>query len=168
MENNAVNTLTQSHHDSLYGHALRLTRDIDDAKELVQDTMLRALRFYNNFQEGTNLHGWLYVIMKNTFINGYRRRSATQNLIVQTDSKEIQELYKGSIENTITGKFINADIQKALKSIPEDYANAFKRYFEGYKYCEIAKEFDLPIGTVKTRIHKARGLLKKYLKQYEN
>lgn len=168
MENNAVNTLTQSHHDSLYGHALRLTKDIDDAKELVQDTMLRALRFYNNFQEGTNLHGWLYVIMKNTFINGYRRRSVTQNLIVKTDSPGIHELYKGSVENTVTGKFIIADIQKALTCLPEDYANAFKRYFEGYKYCEIASEFDLPIGTVKTRIHKARGLLKKYLERYEN
>lgn len=151
---------------TLFDHALRLTKKRDDAHDLVQDTMLKAARFYNNFQEGTNLYGWLFIIMKNTFINRYRRKSMESNLIVQVESLARTDLYLGSVQNEGPGKFIISDVRKAMEQIPKEYANAFQRSFEGYKYAEIARELKIPIGTVKTRIYYARELLKKYLKQY--
>ena len=160
------NNLIREHSYSLRVHAMRYTKNEDDADDLVQDTMIKAIRFYKNFQEGTNIKGWLYVIMRNTFINDYRRNTKKNALITQTDEISSQDLMVSASANKATGTFIMGDIQKALASIPEIYATPFIRYFEGHKYQEIAEEFHMPIGTVKTRIHMAREMLKKYLKTY--
>ncbi|MDN3588384.1 RNA polymerase sigma factor [Pedobacter aquatilis] len=160
------NHIINAHAVSLRLHALKFTNDVEDANDLVQDTLLKAIRFYNNFQEGTNIKGWLFVIMRNTFINNYRRISKTRTLITQTDEISSSSLMHSSTKNDAVGKFVVGDINKALASLPEAYHTPFIKYFEGYKYHEIADMLQIPLGTVKTRIFVAREMLKKYLKTY--
>ncbi|MCX2575170.1 RNA polymerase sigma factor [Pedobacter sandarakinus] len=160
------NNMVNSHSLSLRMHALNFTKDIEDANDLVQDTMLKAIRFYQNFEEGTNFKGWLFVIMKNTFINNYRKTAKTKTLITQDDEISSANLMYSSDTNSSVGKMIVDDIQKALSHLPEVYSVPFVKYFEGFKYHEIADELQIPLGTVKTRIHVAREMLKKYLKTY--
>jgi RNA polymerase sigma factor (sigma-70 family) len=150
----------------LFQYALRYTNDREDAEDLLQDTMVRAMKYHNQFEAGSNLKGWLYTILKHTFINEYRRRSKIQALIIKTDILTAVNLSTGATYNTAEGGFIMKDIAKALKAIPELYSIPFISYFEGYKYQEIAESLNLPLGTVKTRIHEARNLLKKYLLTY--
>lgn len=168
MENQIANSIGGIHQPTLYEHALRLTNNRDDAHDLVQDTILKAARFYNNFQEGTNLYGWLFIIMKNTFINGFRRKIMEDKLVIRTEEVSSADLYLCAAANDAPGKLIISDIHKALGLIPEKYSSAFRRSFEGFKYAEIARELDIPIGTVKTRIFHARELLKKFLNQYRD
>ncbi|WP_316829521.1 sigma-70 family RNA polymerase sigma factor [Pedobacter aquatilis] len=160
------NKLVNVHSVSLKSHALKFTNDIEDANDLVQDTLVKAIRFYENFQEGTNIKGWLFVIMRNTFINNYRKISKTRALITQNDEISSANLMHSATSNQAEGKFIVGDIGKALASLPEAYHTPFVRYFEGYKYHEIADMLQIPLGTVKTRIFVAREMLKKYLKTY--
>jgi RNA polymerase sigma-70 factor (ECF subfamily) len=150
----------------LKSYALNFTRDAEDANDLVQDTMVKAIRYYQQFEMGSNLKGWLFTIMKNTFINDYRRRVKTNALIVQDDEISSANLSNSATRNDAEGNFIMKDIKTAIASLPEVYAVPFVRFFEGYKYHEIAEDLNIPIGTVKTRIHVARGLLKNYLVTY--
>ncbi|KQR71021.1 RNA polymerase sigma factor [Pedobacter sp. Leaf176] len=160
------NHLVNAHSVSLKSHALKFTNDIEDANDLVQDTLVKAIRFYENFQEGTNIKGWLFVIMRNTFINNYRKIAKTRALITQTDEISSINLAHSATRNHAEGKFVVGDINKALASLPEAYHTPFVRYFEGYKYHEISDMLQIPLGTVKTRIFVAREMLKKYLKTY--
>lgn len=158
--------LVNYHSVSLRSYALNFTKNAEDANDLVQDTMLKAITYFNKFKEGTNLKGWLFTIMKNTFINNYRRMVKTNTLITQSEDISSANLHFSSSKNAAEGKFVMGDISKALEQLPQDYYIPFIRYFEGYKYHEIADKLEIPIGTVKTRIHVARGILKKYLKTY--
>lgn len=151
---------------SLQSFALNFTKDIEDANDLVQDTLLKAITYYNRFKEGTNLKGWLFTIMRNTFINNYRRTIKTNTLISQSDEISSASLHYSASSNMAESKFVMGDIHKALATLQPEYYEPFIKYFEGYKYHEIADELRIPIGTVKTRIHVARGILKKYLKMY--
>jgi RNA polymerase sigma-70 factor (ECF subfamily) len=148
-------------------HALKFTRDIDDANDLVQETMVKAVRFRDSFEEGTNLKGWLYVILKNTFLNTYYKRRQRQQIIKPEEEVCYAELVPSASYNTAISSFMIADIGKALGKLPEIYRIPFVKYFEGYKYNEIAKEMDIPLGTVKTYIHQARLILKKQLKNFK-
>ncbi|SES21142.1 RNA polymerase sigma factor [Pedobacter rhizosphaerae] len=160
------NQLVNNHSLSLRAHALNFTKDIEDANDLVQDTMLKAIRFYKNFKEGTNFKGWLFVIMKNTFINNYRKAAKEKTLVSQEENISSSNLMYSAERNTCLSKLVIDDIQKALAHVPEVYSIPFINYFEGYKYHEIADKLQIPLGTVKTRIHVAREMLKKYLKTY--
>ncbi|WP_443943432.1 RNA polymerase sigma factor [Pedobacter sp. AW1-32] len=151
---------------SLKAHALNFTKDFEDANDLIQDTLVKALRFYNNFEEGTNFKGWLFVIMKNTFINNYRKESKTRGILIQDEEISYANLMTSAQTNGATSKIAIDDITKALNLLPDVYRIPFVKYFEGYKYHEIAEEYDIPLGTVKTRIHMAREMLKKQLKTY--
>ncbi len=151
---------------SLQSFALNFTKDIEDANDLVQDTLLKAVTYYSKFKEGTNLKGWLFTIMRNTFINNYRRMVKTNTLITQSEDISSANLHYSATRNAVESKFVMGDIHKALATLQPEYYVPFIKYFEGYKYHEIAEELDIPIGTVKTRIHVARGILKKYLKTY--
>jgi len=151
---------------SLFQFAIKYTKDADDANDLIQDTMMKAFKYYAQFEPGSNLKAWLFTIMKNTFINNYRRKVKTNSFIHQNEEISSAELSYSANKNLAEGSFIMKDIQKALKTLPDCYAQPFVRYFEGYKYHEIAEELDMPIGTVKTRIHIARKLLKEYLQTY--
>jgi len=166
MTKNEFNLQLNNHSGSLQSFALNFTKDIEDANDLVQDTMLKAVTYYSKFKEGTNLKGWLFTIMKNTFINNYRRLVKTNTLITQSDEISSSNLAYSATKNESDSKFIIGDINKALSTLQPEYYVPFMKYFEGYKYHEIAEILDIPIGTVKTRIHVARQILKKYLKTY--
>jgi RNA polymerase sigma factor (sigma-70 family) len=154
------------HKPSLKTFAFRFTKNDDDAEDLVQDTLLKAIRYSDLYKEDTNLKAWLFTIMKNTFINDYRRSKKQQKIVKTTDDLTSFQLAKSADTNLGEGLFVNEDIHKALRSLPADYLTPFIKYFEGYKYHEIADELSIPIGTVKTRIHMARQSLKKNLKIY--
>ena len=153
--------------DSLRNFAISFTRNEDDADDLVQDTMLKAVRYAEKFETGTNLKSWLYMILKNTFINNYRRKNKLKSYMAE--SIGLMDSYESnSSRNTGESKCILDDIHRVLNKLPHEYYYPFIKYFEGYKYHEIADELKIPIGTVKTRIHCARIVLKKNLKMYRS
>ena len=152
---------------SLNTYAFHFTRDNENAGDLVQDTMLKAFSYYNKFREGTNLQAWLYTILKNTFINYYRKQVKTNAIMIKTDTISSSDLYKSSFRNSAEGKFIMKDIECALSKLSAEYYEPFTMYFEGYKYHEISDHLKIPIGTVKTRIHVARKAMKKTLNAYK-
>ncbi|RZK73928.1 MAG: sigma-70 family RNA polymerase sigma factor [Pedobacter sp.] len=167
MTTNQFNLLINEHTSSLKTFALKFTNDLDDAQDLMQDTMMKAIRYYHKFDEGTNLKGWLYTIMKNTFINNYRKNIKTQTLVTQEEDISSANLMLSATRNTSESSFIMGDINGALAKLPIHLSTPFVRYVEGYKYHEIAEEIGIPIGTVKTRIHEARKHLSKMLKMYK-
>lgn len=152
----------------LHPMALKLTHDSEEAKELLQETMVKAIRYKNKFKEGTNLKGWMYTIMRNTFITKYHR---VINRYTAVDPNE--EAYKWdqmglTVENDALGSLILKDVQLAIHEIEEKFSKPFEMYFQGYKYKEIAEALHIPIGTVKNRIHQARAQLKSKLSSYAN
>ncbi|MGK6349675.1 RNA polymerase sigma factor [Parapedobacter sp. DT-150] len=161
------NTLVVQHTESLRGYALHFTRDDEDANDLVQDTMLKAVTYHGRFKEGTNLKGWLYTIMKNTFINNYRRFVKTSMLVSQTDEISSAHLLHSAATNGGERTFVMDDIKHAMAGLTDEYYVPFSMYFEGYKYHEISAHLRIPIGTVKTRIHVARRTMKKALTVYQ-
>lgn len=161
------NTLVVQHTESLRGYALHFTRDDEDANDLVQDTMLKAVTYHGKFKEGTNLKGWLYTIMKNTFINNYRRFVKTSGLVSQSNEISNAHLVHSAATNAGESKFVMEDIKDAMADLSDEYYVPFSMYFEGYKYHEIAEHLQIPIGTVKTRIHVARRTMKKALHAYK-
>jgi RNA polymerase sigma factor (sigma-70 family) len=166
MDSKTFNLNIFSHKDSLYSFAFSFTKDEEDANDLFQDTMLKAIHYSSKFKEGTNLKAWLYTIMRNTFINNYRKSSKTTKIMTVTDELTSDKLFLSATLNSSEGKFIMDDIYTALRSLQPEYYTPFIKYFEGFKYHEIAEELQIPIGTVKTRIHVARQLLKKQLSAY--
>ncbi len=148
--------------------AMNLTRDADDAKDLVQETLLKALNNPDKFKTGTNLKAWLYTIMRNTFINNYNKITKRSSNI---DSAEYLQ-YLNADENYITqnkgsATFVMNDINQAISKLNEEHRTPFMMYYVGYKYLEIAEKLQIPIGTVKNRIHIARKELKQMLKVYQ-
>ena len=146
--------------------ALQFTNNHEDADDLVQETMIKAIRYEHKFEQGTNLHGWLFIIMKNTFINNYRSLTRRAAVFIQDVDPWRYPVNESTARNNGEGKMISQDINKALENLQPEYSVPFLRYFEGYKYHEIAAEMNIPIGTVKTRIHVARRVLKSKLKMY--
>ncbi|HOY40837.1 MAG TPA: RNA polymerase sigma factor [Chitinophagales bacterium] len=143
-------------------HAMRLTRDINDAEDLIQETIVRALTNEDKFQEGTNIKAWLFTIMKNIFINDYRKKSKRNTVIDTTDN-----LYYLNASTTISNAgeraFVMNDIRNALMKISNELRVPFLMHYKGYKYHEIAEQLNLPLGTVKSRIFFARKELKDLL-----
>jgi RNA polymerase sigma-70 factor (ECF subfamily) len=150
----------------LRNYALSLTHDMDDTKDLVQETILKAYRYRAKFQEGTNLRGWLYTILKNSFINNYRRDMKRNTFLDSTDNSYFIDLPSHKIDNDAETKFIRKDLDRAIDDLAFDLRVTFKLNTEGYKYHEIAEELQIPIGTVKTRIFVARRILRERLKDY--
>lgn len=146
--------------------ALRLTRDSDDANDLVQDTLVKAYTNREKYADGTNLKAWLFTIMKNTFITQYQRMVRRNTFIDTTENLHFINSSDSLQENNAVNHFIKEDIDKALFLTEEIYRVPFLMYFKGFKYHEIAEELNLPIGTVKNRIHIARKMLKSSLKMY--
>lgn len=161
------NSLVVQHTDSLKVYAMHFTRDDEDANDLVQDTVLKAVTYYGKFREGTNLKGWLYTIMKNTFINNYRRFVKTNSFVTKSDEISSANLAYSATRNEGENKFVMEDIKKAMSALADEYYIPFSMYFEGYKYHEISEHLEIPIGTVKTRIHVARKSMKHALNVYK-
>lgn len=150
----------------LKNYALHLTQNIEDANDLLQETMLKALNNREKFQADTNLKGWLYTIMKNTFINSYRRMVKRNTFTDTTENSFYLNSLFNSEMNTAEATVALGDIQKEIEMLPKDLKNSFMMNFRGFKYQEIADHYGIPIGTVKTRIHLARQILKKRLQVY--
>ena len=148
--------------------ALNFAHNAHDANDLIQDTMLKAINSYDKFDEGTNLQGWLHTIMRNTFINNYHSVVRTNTYVIKSDEISCPNLIYSSTKNQGEAKFIMDDIKRAMDKLPDNYYLPFTMYFEGYKYREISDYLTIPIGTVKTRIHSARILLKQNLKAYND
>ena len=141
----------------------RFTNDKEESEDLLQDTILKALANKDKFIPNSNYKAWLYTIMKNTFINKYRKKS---RLNTYTDNTEDQ-YYLNVADKNFTGspeKMLEYDeIKSILHDLKDIYLEPFSMYFKGYKYQEIAEKMDLPIGTIKTRIFHARQLMKEKL-----
>ena len=147
--------------------AMNLTRDADDAKDLVQETLLKALLNKEKFKAGTNLKAWLYTIMRNTFINNYNKVTKRSSNIDSTEYFQYFNTDQNYItHNGATSDFVVRDINEAIAGLGSDYRTPFMMYYIGYKYLEIAEKLQIPIGTVKNRIHIARKELKSALQVY--
>lgn len=146
--------------------ALRLTRDMEDANDLLQETVLKAFSNREKYTDGTNLKAWLYTIMKNTFITNYQRMIRKNTFIDSTDNLHYINSSSAAIENSAYGKFAMKDINDAIEKLNDTYKIPFLMHFRGFKYHEIAEKLDIPIGTVKNRIHIARKELKGKLQNY--
>lgn len=159
--------------DSMYNFAYRLTFDEDDAKDLVQETYLKAFRFIDSFQRGTNAKAWLFRILKNSFINDFRKKSKEPSKV---DYQEVETYYNSDdVDASITTDLrveavqdmIGDEISNALNSLAVDFRTVIILCdLEGFTYEEMAKILDIPIGTVRSRLHRARNLLKEKLKSY--
>lgn len=146
-------------------YALNLTNDLEDTNDLLQETMFKALSNKDKFEDGTNIKAWLYTIMKNIFINNYRRKTKMRVTGDSTDNSFYLDYGQQAEPNAAQSKMVMEDLWKVLTSLPDEYRLPFIRHYEGYKYQEIADEFDLPLGTVKSRIFLARQELKKKLQR---
>ncbi len=149
----------------LKNFAYSLTMSSEEAQDLVQETYLKALKYRDKFADATNLRAWLYTIMKNTFINTYRRSVKTRQIITQTDDLSYVRPAAGSYVPGADSQMNVKYITNAIESLNDDYKIPFVRYNDGYKYKEIADELNLPIGTVKSRIFLARKRLMDQLKE---
>ena len=172
-KNEIFNNEFLPHIKSMYNFGYRLTLDQDDAKDLVQDTYLKAYRFIESFQKGTNAKAWLFRILKNSFINDYRKKTKEP---AKVDYQEVETYYNSEdVDRQITPDLrveslkdmIGDEISNALNSLDVDFRTVIILCdLEGFKYEEMAKILDIPIGTVRSRLHRARNLLKEKLALY--
>ena len=161
--------------NQLYGAAMKMTRNPQDAQDLVQETYLKAFSSFRTFTAGTNLRAWLYRIMTNTYINGYRKRQREPYLGVV---EELEDWQMGGAESTTAMSSRSAEaeaidrtpdsiVTQALNDLPEDFRLAvYLADVEGLSYQEIADIVDVPIGTVMSRLHRGRTRLRKVLREY--
>jgi RNA polymerase sigma-70 factor (ECF subfamily) len=145
----------------------RFTTDRDESLDLVQDTILKALTYRDKFREDTNLKGWLFTIMRNTYINSYRK-----NQRARTSHDDTKELYYLNVEDTHTfnqpeGSVEFKEVWKNVNNLKDELLIPFKMHTTGYKYHEIAEHLNIPIGTVKNRIFHARKEIQKKLTGYQ-
>jgi RNA polymerase sigma-70 factor (ECF subfamily) len=160
------NQMLMSNAEFLKPFAITLTRDTESAKDLFQETLYRALANKDKYNVGTNIKAWLYTIMRNIFINNYRRK-AKQNVIFDNSPNDFLLNYRQPVTANAAVSNLNIkEIQQAIFHLPEIFKNPFLLYFDGYKYHEIADMLQEPLGTIKSRIHFARKLLKSYIQRF--
>lgn len=156
--------LLSQNYKALRPAALRLTQDTDEANDLIQETLMKALRNQDKFLEGTNIKAWLYTIMRNTFITHYHRIIKRKTVVDMMEDFNVITAAPSRMErNRGEEKLLFDEVQREVDALPEMYQYPFMQYFVGYKYQEIAEEMAIPLGTVKNRIHVARKILKERL-----
>ena len=162
------------HMDALYRTALRMTKNVGDAEDLVQEALVKAYRFWDKFETGSNCRAWLFKIMTNVFINEYRSKSRSP-MSVNVDDIDDNYLYGQLAANSdgdnpekeLFAKMLDDDVKKAIDELPDDFRIVVVLSFiEGFSYQEIAEIADLQLGTVKSRLHRGRKLLQKELLDY--
>jgi RNA polymerase sigma-70 factor (ECF subfamily) len=170
---NEFQNVVMPHKNDLYNYALAIARNSDDAQDLVQETYFKAYKNYHQFEGGTNSKAWMFMILKNTFINNYRKLKREPSKV---DYDEIEDIYENikseqSKDNNLDLDFysnlFDDDLSSALAKLPEKMKEAFLLSdLEGYSYEEISEIVDIPIGTVRSRLHRARKLLQDELFGY--
>jgi RNA polymerase sigma-70 factor (ECF subfamily) len=162
------------HMDALYRTALRMTKNANDAEDLVQETFVKAYRFWDRFEPGSNCRAWLFKIMTNIFINDYRSKSRTPTP-VNVDDIDDSYLYnhlagtqsESNPEQQFLSKVFDDDVRRAIEELPDDFrVVVILSFLEGFSYQEIAEIVGLQLGTVKSRLHRGRKLLQKQLLDY--
>jgi RNA polymerase sigma-70 factor (ECF subfamily) len=161
------------HMDVLYNFALRTTGNENDARDLLQETYLRAYRFWDKYEKGTNIRAWLFRIMKNSYINRYRKETKEPDKV---DYDEIENFYNtiradstdpNDLQEKLFGHLLGDEVTKALESLPDDFRTVVILCdIEGLTYEEIAEFVECPIGTVRSRLHRGRKLLQANLYEY--
>lgn len=146
--------------------ALTLTRDHEAAKDLYQETLFRALANKDKYNVGTNIKAWLYTIMRNIFINNYRRKAKQATIFDSTPDEFLLNLNKGVVANDAVATLNLKEVKQAIHDLPDIFKHPFLLYFDGYKYHEIAEMLQEPLGTIKSRIHFARKLLKSHIQRF--
>lgn len=161
------NQLMITNADHLKPFALSLTRDNDSAMDLFQETLYRAMVNREKYNPGTNLKAWMYTIMRNIFINDYRKKARHKTIFDNSPNEVLinntQDKYVNQAEANIKLK----EISKMINSLPEIFKVPFMMYYDGYRYNEISDLLEEPLGTIKSRIHFARKLLKAQLNRYD-
>src|SRR5690554_5357442 len=158
------NTLT-SMESYLLAFAMNYTKNLEDAKDLTQETMLKAIRYKSYYKSNTNFKAWIFTIMKNTFINQYRRKVRSKTIF--DNSTDLYMLNNSSENRDSPYNYIaDEEINEKLNTLAEEYKVPFEMHYLGFKYKEIADQLDLPIGTVKSRIFIARQKLMDLLPEY--
>jgi RNA polymerase sigma-70 factor (ECF subfamily) len=157
------------HMDQMYNYAMYLTGEREEANDLLQETFLKAYRFYDKYEEGTNAKAWLYRIMRNTYINEYRRVKRLPDL-VEFDEQISAPYFASSAQRgpvQFEGELFGDEIATAIARLPEKFKSVIMlRDIEDLPYEEIAEALDIPVGTVRSRLHRARALLFDRLKGY--
>ena len=144
----------------LNAFAYNLTRNVEDARDLLQETAFRALSNRDKFRPGTNFKAWLMTIMKNIFINNYRKKLKANTIIDTTENLYYLNSGKNTVQNEAESQILMDEITKILNDLDISLKRPFEMHYLGYKYQEIADELDLPLGTIKSRIFFARKELK--------
>lgn len=150
----------------LHRFALKLTADREEADDLLQETSLKALDNEDKYTPDTNFKGWMYTIMRNIFINNYRKTVRDQTFVDHTDNLFHLSLPQDSGFESTEGNYDLKEIRKIVNTLPKEYRVPFSMYVSGFKYREIAERLGLPIGTVKSRIFFTRQRLQKDLKDF--
>jgi len=162
------------HTQALYSAAVRLTRNERDAEDLVQDSLLRAYRFFDSFEPGTNCKAWLFRIMTNVFCNRYREREREQEILTEAKSSDanLEQFFAGveggrNVEGALLGKLVSEDVERALADVPDDFRIAvILADLEDFSYKEIAEIMECPAGTVMSRLYRGRKILQRSLFKY--
>jgi len=161
------------HIDAMYNFAYRITYDEDTAKDLLQDTYYKAFRFIESFHEGTNAKAWLFRILKNSFINEFRKKNKEPSMVdyqeVETyyNSDDVNEVITSDLRVEVLQDMIGDEVSNALNALAVDFRIVIILCdLEGFTYEEMSKILDIPIGTVRSRLHRARNLLRERLKNY--
>lgn len=161
--------LTMPHLDALYNTALRLTHSESEAEDLIQETFLKAFRFFHRFERGTHIKAWLFKIMTNTFINQYRKQQRDREVIEDWDWEHIMQSDSNFRDNekAILDRFVSDQVMDSLQQIPVDFRTVvLLADLEDFSYKEIAEIVGCPIGTVMSRLYRGRRLLRKLLREY--
>ena len=152
--------------DFLKPFAINLTRDTEAANDLFQETLYKALANKEKYNAGTNIKAWLFTIMRNIFINNYRRKAKQKTILDNTPNDYLINLKQATVSSGAESDMKVKEINKAIRQLPEIFKTPFLLYFDGYKYNEIADVLHEPLGTIKSRIHFARKLLKEQISRY--
>ena len=160
------NEMLLSNADFLKPFAINLTKDSEAANDLYQETLYKALANQEKYNAGTNIKAWLFTIMRNIFINDYRRKARQKTIFDSTPNDYLINLKQASVSNNAETNLRLKEINMAIRQLPEIFKTPFLLYFDGYKYNEIADVLNEPLGTIKSRIHFARKLLKEQISRY--
>jgi len=152
--------------DQLRPFAFSLTRDIESAKDLFQETLFRALANKEKYNQGTNIKAWMFTIMRNIFINDYNRRARQKIIFDNTKNEFLIDSNQVQVASDAEANVNLKDISKSMNALPEIFKKPFEMFLEGYRYYEISLVLQEPLGTIKSRIHFARKLLKENLTRF--